>query len=91
MLTDMYNSDFTEKVGSEPSLSVEDKLVWATFLAFLGDSIKLRDGKYEICLSLKHKEINPHGRRHRGGRGRGPVSRYPMFAGYSPPLSTRVF
>ena len=54
MLTDMYNSDFTEKVGSEPGLSVEDKL-WQTQV---NDSIKLRDGKYEICLPLKHKEIN---------------------------------
>ena len=54
MLTDMYNSDFTEKVGSEPSLSVEDKL-WQKQV---NDSIKLRDGKYEICLPLKHKEMN---------------------------------
>ena len=52
MLTDMYNSDFTEKIGREPSLSVEDKL-WQKQV---NDSINLRDGKYEIALPLKYED-----------------------------------
>ena len=54
MLTEMYNSDFTEKPGSEPSPSVEDKL-WQRQV---NDSIKKRDGKYEIALPLKHQNTN---------------------------------
>ena len=54
MLTEMYNSDFTEKAGSEPSPSVEDKL-WQKQV---NDSIKMRDGKYEISLPLKRQETD---------------------------------
>ena len=52
MLTEMYNSDFTEKVGSEPTPSAQDKL-WQKQV---NDSIKMREGKYEMSLPLKHQE-----------------------------------
>ena len=54
MLTKMYNSDFTEKTGSEPSQSVEDHL-WEKRVS---DSIEMRNGKYQIALPLKQEDVN---------------------------------
>ena len=52
MLTEMYNSDFTEKVGSEPSPSAEDK----PWQKQVNNNIKKREGKYEMSRPLKHRE-----------------------------------